>query len=430
MEGIFQMSNRELSRLDIVNQINLGLITQLKAAETLGVSERQIRRLLVRYRENGAVGLISRKRGRVGNHRLPTHVKELALGLIKGNYADFGPTLALEKLKEKHSIDISLSSIRNLMITNELWISKRKKKVVIHQLRKRRAQEGELIQMDGSPHDWFEGRGPRCSLIHCVDDATGKIMKAQFVPSESIWSYFSLTESYIQEHGRPRAFYVDKHSVFRVNIEGALSGRGVTQFGRAMKELGIELIFANSPQAKGRIERSNKTLQDRLVKELRLQGISTPEEANAFLPIFLEDLNRRFAVVPQSANNAHMLLLQEHKLDAIFCLHTSRVLSKNLIFQYNNTIYQVQTDRASYVLRKAHIDVLEKRDGTIVVLRKEKPLIVSKYAEQEKQGEIADSKTLDEIIDKIKEKEPKKKYTPSKHHPWKRSPGRPITSHA
>lgn len=427
MEGIFQMSAKELSRLEIVNHINSGLMTQLKASEELGVSERQVRRLLVQYRENGAIGLISRKRGKVSNHQLPNQLKELALELIKANYADFGPTLAREKLQERHNIAISLSFVRNLMITNGLWVPKRKKKLVIHQLRKRREKEGELVQMDGSPHDWFEGRGPRCTLIHCVDDATGKIQMAQFVPSESVWSYFSLTKSYIKEHGRPKAFYVDKHSVFRINVEGALSGKGVTQFGRAMKELGIELIFAHSPQAKGRIERSNKTLQDRLVKELRLQGISTPEEANAFLPTFLKDLNRRFAVVPQNPNNAHMSLLEEHSLDTIFCLHTSRVLSKNLTFQYNNIIYQIQTDRSSYTLRKAHIDILEKRDGSIKVLHKGKGLVVLKYDEQEKQGKIADGKTLNEIVNRAGEKSPKKKYVPSRHHPWKRFIKRPTS---
>jgi len=426
MEDIICMSTKELSRLDVMNQVNSKTITQLQAANILNISERQIRRLLAEYKRSGAIGLISRKRGSSSNHQLPSHVKDLVLELIKENYADFGPTLAREKIFEKHQIKISCSSVRNLMTTNGLWISKKRKRIVTHQLRKRRSKEGELVQMDGSPHDWLEGRGPRCTLIHCMDDATGKILMAQFVPSESVWSYFSLMRSYLREHGKPKAFYVDKHSVFRVNASGALSGSGVTQFGRAMKDLSIELIFANSPQAKGRIERSNKTLQDRLVKELRLQGISTPEEANAFLPIFLKDLNRRFAVVPQNPINAHTPVSKEYNLDDIFSLHASRVLSKNLTFQYNNTIYQIQTDRASYALRKAHVDVLENSNGKVKVLYKGKPLAFSTFQEQEKQGSIVDSKTLDEFMNSLEEKSPKKRYVPSKNHPWKRYPKPPV----
>jgi hypothetical protein len=426
MEDIIQMSSKELNRSEVINLVNAGRISQLEAARILSISDRQMRRLMAKYKQNGATGLISRKRGMVSNHQLPAHVKELALELIKKNYHDFGPTLAREKLIENHEVKISYSSIRDLMIANDLWTSKRKKHVVIHQLRKRRSQEGELVQMDGSPHDWFEGRGPRCTLIHCVDDATGKILTAKFVPSESVWSYFFLMESYFQKHGKPKAFYVDKHSVFRVNAEGALTGKGVTQFGRAMKDLGINLIFANSPQAKGRIERSNKTLQDRLVKELRLQGISTPEEANTFLPIFLEDLNRRFAVVPQNPCNAHTRLTQEYNLDVILSIQTNRILSKNLTFQYNNTIYQIQTDRSSYTLRRASVTIIEKSDGSIGVFYKNKPLVFSIDLEQEKQGAIADAKTLDEIIAKVNAEKPKEKYIPSKNHPWKRSFRKPL----
>lgn len=222
------------------------------------------------------------------------------------------------------------------------------------------------------------------------------------------------------------AFYVDKHGVFRVNAKDALSGEGITQFGRAMKELGIELICANSPQAKGRIERGNQTAQDRLVKELRLNGISTPEAANAFLPEYLDDLNGRFAVVPQNPNNAHVPLSKECNLDLIFTIQSFRVLSKNLTLTFKNTIYQIQTDRQSYALRKARVCIREKEDGKIEIVYKDKPLKFSTYYCQQKQGEVVDSKRLNEVMDNIQLNAGKAKYKPSKRHPWKRSPKGPV----
>ena len=395
-------------------------MTQSQAADTLGLSIRHIKRLFRAYKDRGAISLISKHRGKPGPHRLPAGRKEWALALIQEYYADFGPTFACEKLLEAHSLKISVGSVRALMIEKGLWVHKKIKKVRVFQHRERRSTEGELIQTDGSPHDWFEGRGPKCTLIHCIDDATGKIKVALFAPAETIWSYFELMQMYLQMHGKPVALYSDKHCVFRVNRSEALSGTGLTQFGRAMKELDIEMIYANSPQAKGRIERSNRTLQDRLVKELRLNKISTIEEANAFLPKFIEDYNRRFAVVPKNPNNAHRTLLQEQNLDLIFSIQEFRQLSKNLTFQYKNTIYQIQTDRATYALRKARVTLLEKKDGSIEVLYKGKPLDFTTYNSQEKQGDIVDAKALNEVMDnlRIRQGESKRRYKPTYNHPW------------
>jgi hypothetical protein len=347
-------------------------------------------------------------------------VQELVLAIIQEKYPDFGPTLAHEKIVEDHKIKISVWSVRRLMIVNTLWVDKKIKRRRIYQLRERRGKEGELVQMDGSPHDWFEGRGPKCTLLHCVDDATGKIKAAIFAPTETFWGYFDLMRIYLKTHGKPVALYNDKHGVFRVNKSGALSGDGFTQFGRAIKELDIQMIFANSPQAKGRIERSNRTLQDRLVKELRLNKISTIEEANAFLPTFIEDYNRRFAVVPKDPSNAHRSLEQD--LDLIFTIREFRYLSKNLTFQYKNILYQIRTDREIYALRKAKVTVREKKDGSIEVLYKNKPLKFRAYHSQEKQGEVADSKNLNEVIDNLqkRQEQQKPKYKPSLNHPWKR----------
>ena len=415
------MSTKELDRAEVLSKLKQRTLSQTQAADTLGISTRQIKRLFRAYKKLGAKALISKKRGKPSNHRLPRGQKEWALALIREHYPDFGPTLACEKLLEVHKIKISVGCIRALMILEGLWVDKKIKRRRIFQLRERRAREGELIQADGSPHDWFEGRGPKCTLLHCIDDATGKIMVGLFAPSETIWSYFELMQMYLKKHGRPLAMYSDKHSVFKVNKSGALSGTGLTQFGRAMRELDIELIYANSPQAKGRIERSNRTLQDRLVKELRLNKISTIEEANAFLPAFIEDYNRRFAVVPKDPNNAHRPLLQEHNLDLIFTIQEFRYLSKNLAFQYKNTIYQIRTERETYALQKARISVREKQDGSVEVFYKGKALAFATYNSQEKQGDVIDAKTLNEMIDNLQKKVemPKRRCKPAYNHPWR-----------
>jgi hypothetical protein len=417
------MSTKEIERLEVFAQLKQGLLKKSEVSNILGVSCRHVRRLFSDYKRIGPETLISKKRGRPSNHVLPIGLKALALALIQEEYADFGPTLAHEKLTEVHKLKISLGSVRNIMITNNLWIDKKIKKRRIYQLRERRSREGELIQIDGSPHDWFEGRRKKCSLLLCVDDATGKIMAGYFAPSETIWSYFTLMKKYLGSHGRPIALYSDKHAVFRVNKSEALSGNGITQFGRAMQDLGIKTIFANSPQAKGRIERSNRILQDRLVKELRLNKISTIEEANTFLTTFIEDYNRRFAVVPKETINAHRELLREQNLEHIFTIQESRHLSKNLTFQYNNIIYQICTEREAYALRKATVVVRAKEDDSIEVFYKQQILMVREYHCQEKQGEVIDSKNLNQLMDNLQNLETQTagrcKYKPSKYHPWK-----------
>lgn len=340
MERSIGMSNKEYVKLEELQKVHEKRQTIKQTANNLGLSIRQVKRLSKRLREEGPKGLISKKVGKPGNHRLPTGLDDLAYGLIQDHYVDFGPTLAHEYLTEKHQLPISVSSVRNIMIKRGLWNNKAHKKKRIFQLRQRRAREGELIQVDGSDEKWLEDRGPRCTLLNFVDDATSGIMHLQFVKSENVLDYFDATRRYIENHGRPGAFYPDKHGVFRVNREGVLSGTGLTQFGRAMQELDIKLICANTPQAKGRVERRHKDLQDRLIKAMRLQKICTIEEANAFLPSFIEDFNRRFAKAPQDPTNAHRPLLASHSLDRIFSLKETRQLSKNLTLQYKNITYQ------------------------------------------------------------------------------------------
>lgn len=421
MKGDIYMTINELSRLEVIIKVIEKRLKQSEAADILNVGIRQIKRLVKKYRFEGATGLISRKKGRSGNHRLPIGIKELAIGLIEDNYSDFGPTLAHEKLKEVHGLKISISTIRTLMIEKELWNPKRLKKKRVFHYRDRRSRKGEMMQMDGSAHDWFEGRAAKCSLIYTVDDATGEIMAARFEPTETMWGYFELMKDHLTIHGRPIALYTDKHGVFKVNHKDAVSGDGITQFGTAMKSLDIKLIYANTPQAKGRIERMNQTLQDRLVKELRLQKISTPEEANAFLPAFIKDFNSRFAVVPKDPNNAHRELLPEHDLDRVFIIKENRTLTKNLTFQHNNTIYQVQTNRETYVLKKARIVVHQFKNESIEAFYKGKKLLLKTYSQQQKQIGEVDSKQLNVLLDElVRISDEKKKHKPSNKHPWKR----------
>jgi len=297
--------------------------SQKEAGAILHLSTRQIKRLLKAYRQKGAAGLVSKHRGRKGNNRLSGDVKKLALNLLKTNYRGFGPTLGHEKLVEKDKLKLSDESVRQLMIEEGLWKPRTAKKVATHQLHERRACFGELVQIDGSPHtctcarckcDWFEGRAEPCVLLVFIDDATGRVVQLRFVDSESFFSYAQAAEGYFQQYGKPVAFYSDKHGIFRVNLP---PGEAITQFGRAMQELDIQIICANSPQAKGRVERVIQTLQDRLPKEMRLRGIPNMAAGNAYLPQCMLDLNPRFAVEPRSSVNAHRPLTAKDDLARI-----------------------------------------------------------------------------------------------------------------
>jgi transposase len=417
---LLSMSHRELSRLEVIQRVSRKALTQAQAADLLNLSLRQVKRLSKAYQAQGACALISKRRGRPSNNRLPAEVISKARELLRTFYYDFGPTLAHEKLIESHGLHIGLESVRQLMIAEQLWQPRRARKAVIHQLRERRARLGELVQIDGSPHDWFEGRAEKCTLLVMVDDATSRLMHMQFVCAETTFNYFGAVRSYISRHGKPRAFYSDKFSVFRVNIPNALSGTGLTQFGRAMKELEIELICAHSPQAKGRVERANQTLQDRLVKELRLRAISSMEEANAYLPQFITAFNARFSVCARSLEDAHRPLAATQSLERILVLCECRVLSKNLTLSYNNVIYQISTKRAAYTMRGAHVEVREKSSGEVIIEYKGKALSYSLHREQEqKQAQVTPSKLIDQALSRPTQTGKRKTYHPPMTHPWK-----------
>jgi transposase len=414
MDKLLTMSEKEMNRLEVMQRLDEKRLMQKEAAEMLGVSTRQIRRLLGKYHQEGASGLVSQRRGKTSNHQLSSELKQKSLVLLQGKYHGFGPTLACEKLVEVEGLKLSVESVRQMMIREELWKPKKALQVVTHQMRERRACFGELVQIDGSPHDWFEGRSARCVLLVLIDDASGKLLGLRFVDQESFQSYVQVVKPYLERIGKPVAFYSDKHSIFRVNIPNKSKGDNLTQFGRAMKELDIEIICANTPQAKGRVERANQTLQDRLVKEMHLLGLSSMEQGNDYLPEFMADFNRRFAVQARSQYDAHRPLNKQDNLDYILTWQESRILSKNLTLQFNNVVYQIQTKRPTYALRNAQVIVCENLQESVIILYHGKELAYTIFHKQEHQSEIVETKNVDLAL-----RNQRKAHTPPPDHPWR-----------
>ena len=413
------MSAKELNRIGVLERLANGEIVAKQASETLGLSIRQVKRLKIRFKEFGLAGLVHKNRGRVSNRQIPKAEIDRVLALIAKKYADFGPTLALEKLKENHGVTLGRETLRLAMIDKGVWKSKKKRCVVVHQQRKRRIREGELVQVDGSPHLWFENRGPYCTLLVFIDDATGKLKHLQFARAETTNDYFRATDAYIRQFGKPLALYTDKHGVFRVNTKrnnmaSVDDANGLAQFGRAMQELAITLIFANSPQAKGRVEKANGTLQDRLVKEMRLKGISSLKDGNLYLPEFMESYNQRFSVCALSKQDAHRGLLASENLKDILVKKGKRILSKNLEFSYANKVYQVKVDRPPYSMRHAPVIVLEDTSGNIRAYYKGNKLEFE-VAQKLSNLKVADSKELYEEVEKVV----KMPWKPAKNHPWR-----------
>jgi hypothetical protein len=381
------------------------------------------------YRHLGAEGLLSKKRGRPSHHQLDPHTQHRALELLQTRYADFGPTFAHEKLTEVHHLVLGRETVRGLMIQAGLWHPRRAPKPVVHPLRERRTRLGELVQIDGSPFAWFEERAPGCSLLVFMDDATGRLLELLFTAAESTFSYFEAAENYFRRAGKPLAFYSDKLGVFRINQTNAATGTGLTQFGRAMEQLAIEVICANTPQAKGRVERVMQTLQDRLVKEMRLRGICSMAAGNAYLPEFRADFNTRFAVPPRHPEDAHRPLLPQDDLARILTIQEPRVLSKNLTVQYQNAIYQIHSKRPGYALRHATVIVCENRQHEITLEYKGKPLDYTVYRPAPRQAQVVSSKQLTMKLDALtvpaQSAKKRKPYIPPPDHPWRRFRIRP-----
>src|SRR5277367_493916 len=412
-EEKLRMSVKEAGRLGIMRQMDKKDLTPKKAAEELGLSLKQLRRVRKRYLTEGEAGLLSKKRGQVSGNKIPEKIRDKVISLLRAKYIDFGPTLACEKLLERHKLQLSRETLRNWMIEEGIWVSRKKKDKRAYQRRPRRSQFGALLQGDGSHHDWFEGRGEKCCLIHFIDDATNEITIAKFSAKETTEAYLVCLKEHLERYGRPLGFYVDKHGTFKVNREELKKGVGITHFGKVLKELDIELICAHSPQAKGRIERSNGVLQDRLITEMRLEGISTVEQANAFLPRFLEKHNKRFRKEPANPEDAHRAMRQKDDLARIFARKDIRKLSKDLMFQHHGILYLIETKTPNR-LRYASVDVLWT-DKQPVTVEYDGKKLKYKVCEERiyEQPATLDSKEIG--VTWISKKQRK----PSRYHPWR-----------
>jgi len=409
------MSKAELNRVEVMTLRREGNISQAEAGRRLGLGERQVRRLERQFALQGASGLRSLKRGVPSNHRTAPDVIAAMTGIIREFYRDFGPTLAAEYLAEHHGVVLSKETVRQSMIDAKLWRPRRGPKARIHALRERRPCFGDLIQVDGSIHDWFEGRAPRCCLLVFIDDATSRLTQLHFVPAECTLGYMETLYGHIIEHGVPRALYSDRHGIFRVNT-GPVADEQQSELGRALAALGIEGICANSPQAKGRVERANRTLQDRLIKAMRIEGIVGIEAANRWLPGFMERHNERFAVEPADSGNAHTeLLITPPKLRQILARHSKRKLSNNLSFQFRGELLQVLFATGGLGMRGASVDVVEHFDGRMEVLWRATVLQFTR-APKARKAPITASRKDD--LEKFRST-PKPKPVPI-GHPWKR----------
>ncbi len=400
--GYLTMSAKELNRLEVLQRVLERRRTQAQAAEQLGLGVRQIERLCRRLRIEGPPGLVSRKRGQPSNRKLPDALRRRALDLVQSRYDDFGPTLAAEKLEAVHDVVVSVETLRRWMIDAELWVPRAQRRRV-HQPRRRRSSLGELIQIDGCDHEWFEERAPRCALLVYVDDATSRLMEIRFVPSESTFSYFVATRAYLERHGKPVAFYSDQASIFRVNAPEAHKTEGVTQFNRALSELNIDIICASTPQAKGRVERAHLTLQDRLVKELRLRDISSPEAANAYAPEFMADYNERFAREPFSHHDAHRPVRDDEDLGRIFTWQEDRKISRELTLHDRGGMYRIDPSPETMRLRGRMCRVYADAEGQVEIRHEGRTLPFRAFDELRRvsQADIVSNKRLGAVLAKI-----------------------------
>lgn len=378
---LLAMSIRDIDRYDILQQFIRKEIKRTHAAILLTLSVRQVSRLKISVVERGPSALIHGLRGKHSCNAIADKERRKIVRLITSKYHDFTPTFATEKLRENHGIDRDTKTVKRIMVAEGLLKPKKKRNIDEHRAwRQRRAAFGEMLQFDGSYHDWFEGRGgiTESCLLATIDDATSKLVKAEFAPHEGIFPVFDFWVEYITNHGKPRQIYLDKFSTYKMNSAIAKDNPELkTQFGRAMEAIAIEPIFANSPQAKGRVERLFDTLQDRLVKELRLKNIATVKEANRFLKeIFIPSFNEKFSVIPSSNVNLHRELMEKERttLPSIFSRHSKRTVQNDFTFSFKNKWHQLTEDQRVTICKKDIVTIEEWLDGSFHVRLRGKEL--------------------------------------------------------
>lgn len=410
------MSTKETDRFAVITKLIHKQINGTEAAEQLRLTTRQVRRLKHQVKKHGPQGLIHRSRGVASNRKLKQASIDKIIFLLRTTYVNFGPTLAAEKLLERNKITVSDETLRAIMIKNNLWKGKLRKKNKEHRSwRPRKENYGTMEQYDGGYHHWFENRAEECCLLLAVDDATGKITKAWFDHHEGVFPTFNFWKAYVEEKGKPGAIYLDKFSTYKINHKAAQDNKElITQFQRACHDLGIELISAHSPQAKGRVERMFETLQDRLVKELRLENISDIETANKFLTEkFIPAFNTKFAVVPAQHANLHRALtdIDTKSMPSIFSIHSTRAVMNDFTVRFQNKYFQLDQQQPLTVCRKDKILIEEHLDGRVKLKLREKELrymVLPKRPEKEFKLKIPALVTS------------KPTYKPPVNHPWRR----------
>lgn len=375
------MTQADRDRLVALKKAEEGATTQRQTALELNLSERQIQRLLYKLRREGDKAIQHGLRGRASNRRMEAKLEQQAVQILsQENYRDFGPTLASEYLGKKHGIEASKETVRQWMIAGSLWRAGRQRVGQVHVWRARRERRGELVQWDTSTHEWLEGRGGRIYLVKMIDDATSQ-MFARFVRQDSTEENMGVLEHYLRRFGRPLEFYTDKGSIFTTTPKKNHPAReeplAPTQIGRALQELGIGWIAAHSPQAKGRVERSFDTDQDRLVKGLRIAGVRTLEQANAYLEAeYLPEWKQKFTVLPACADNAHRPLLKQHELAAILCLVEQRVVTNDFTIRCLGQTYQIPRENICAGMKRGTVRVEFRRNGELAVRFQEKYIAI------------------------------------------------------
>ena len=414
-QDIITMTAKEAERHEIINNLIAKKINGTNAAKQLNLSIRQTKRLKAKVRKHGIKGIIHKLRGKESNNKIEKDLLRDVKKIIQQNYPDFGPTLAAEKLMEIHKINLGVTTVRSLMIREEFFKPKKRKQNQEHRSwRERKECYGEMEQFDGCYHDWFEGRGEECCLLAAIDDAKGEVTKLKFGKSESVIEVFDLWKGYLESKNKPVAIYLDKFSTYKVNHKNATDNHELlTQFQRACQDLNINLITAHSPQAKGRVERLFETLQDRLVKELRLRNISDIETANKFLEEeYVADFNKRFSVVPAKDTNLHRPLTEHDKnnLEKIFSIQSKRQVKNDFTIQFKNVWYQLDEIQPTTVYKKDSVLIEERLDGSIHLSKKEKYLNFKKLPTRPEKVKI-----------KLAAITPgKSNWIPPENHPWRK----------
>jgi len=406
-EGIIMATQEELRRLYVIQKVLEGGLKQVEAAEILSLSSRQIRRVVRRVKREGQRGIVHRSRGRPSNRKMSDQLKEKVIKLYRGSYKDFGPTLACEKLLERDGVSISDETLRRWLIGSGDWKRVRKRRKH-RQWRERKGHPGEMVQMDGSHHAWFEDRGEPCVLMGYIDDANGNAF-GRFYDHEGTMPAMDSFKRYIRKYGLPLKVYLDGHSTYKSTakptIQEQLEGmEPLSEFERALKELAVEVSHAHSPQAKGRIERLFRTFQDRLIKEMRLRGIRSIEEGNRFLSEYLPVYNKRFSVRPREKEDLHRPLPRGLDLNAILCIKTERTLRNDFTVAHNRKLYQIEeATKASKVI------VQDRMDGSMRITYRDQALRFREITERP----IRENKQS--VISRRR-----KTYIPPADHPWRR----------